>query len=111
MPLHHRIDFRGNSEYYLQVVAKVSWVDFRCELHEIPPTVSVIISTIVFKQVFMVFGRASPNHYFVGKNISSWSRVLYIWLVPRVEQCRPIEVRSIAKILEVWLLRDDLRSN
>jgi len=37
LPLNHRIDFRGNTEYYVQVAVKFSCIIFRRELSQIPP--------------------------------------------------------------------------
>jgi len=67
LPPNHRIDFRGDCEYKLQVAVKFSLVNFRRELSQIPPTVCVFISKIALKQAFESFGRALPHHRFVGQ--------------------------------------------
>jgi len=54
LSLNTRIDFYGDSE--LQVAVKFGAVNFRRELSQIPPTVSVIIGKIALKQFLMAFG-------------------------------------------------------
>jgi len=51
----------------LQVAVKFSLIIFRRELSQIPPNLCVTICKIALKQVLMIFGRALPNHCFVGK--------------------------------------------
>jgi len=41
-------------------------------MSQITPTVCVIIRKIALKQVFMAFGRALPNHCFIGKKFESF---------------------------------------
>ena len=67
LSLNHCIDFRGDSEYKLQVAGSL--------VKSLQPY-CVIISKITLKQVFLAFGKALPNRCFVGKkHVSPLSRV------------------------------------
>jgi len=80
LPLNHGIDFSGDSN--MEVAIKFGAVSFCHELSQIPPIVCVIISKIALEQVFMAFGKALPNHCFIGKNMAVHYHVFYkLWLV------------------------------
>jgi len=55
----------------MQVAVKFAAVNFRRGLSQIPSTVCIIISKIALKQVFIAYGKALPNQYFVGKKYCS----------------------------------------
>jgi len=68
----------------------------------------VTTSKIALKQVFIAFGAALPKQCFVGKNVATHYHVFYnLCFVSWVKHCS--SVCSIVKMLQMWLLPDNLR--